>query len=162
MPSLVSHAPNSPLRRRRLFARRLALFGAAALLVAVLAAPTQADTPDRVFRGKATHYAIDLAPDAESYVTTFVVRANDKRITGIHVEARVECLDPVQIFDLRYSKFLRQGPKLGPGGGFSLTANGISVRGEVGKRRAFGSIEAVKGPCKSPGARWTARRTPTL
>jgi hypothetical protein len=162
MPNLVSHAPNPPLRRRRLFARRLALLGAGALLVAVLAAPTQAAASDRVFRGKAVHYAFDLAPDAEPYVTTFVVRANDRRITGIHAEVRLECLDPVSIIDLRYSKFLRRGPKLGNGGGFELNANGISVRGQVGKGRAWGTIDGVKGPCKSPGARWTARRTPTL
>jgi hypothetical protein len=162
MSNLKFHAHNLPSRRRRLFARRLALLAAGALLVAALAAPTQAAASDRVFRGKAVHYAFDMAPDAEPYVTTFVVRANDKRITGIHVEVRLECLDPVSIIDLRYSKFLRRGPKLSDSGGFALTANGISVRGQIGKRRASGSIDGVEGQCKSPGARWTARRTSTL
>jgi len=162
MPKLKFHPHRPPSRRRRLFARRLALLAGGALMVAVLAAPTQAAASDRVFRGKAVHYAFDLAPDAKPYETTFVVRANDKRITGIHVDVRLECLDPISILDLRYSKFLRRGPKLGDGGGFALTANGISVRGRIGKGRAFGEIDAVKGQCKSPGAHWTARRTPTL
>lgn len=161
MRNLQLHTYNPLSRRRRPFARRLALLAAGVLAAAALATPAQADASDRVFTGDAVHYAFDMAPDAKPYVTSFVVRANDQRITGIHVDVRLECL-PASIIDLRYSKFLRHGPKLGPGGGFELHANGITVRGRIGKRTAAGTIDAVKGQCKSPGARWTARRTRTL
>jgi hypothetical protein len=161
MRNLNLHTNNPPSGRRRSFGRRLALLAAGVLAAAALTAPAQADAADRVFSGKAVHYAFDMAPDAEPYDTNFVVRADDRRITGIHVDVRLECL-PVSIIDLRYSKFLRRGPKLGPGGAFELHANGITVRGRIGKRTAAGTIDAVKGQCKSPGARWTARRTRTL
>jgi hypothetical protein len=157
---MANHAvrPRTTSSRRRPVGRRLAVLAIALVAAGALAGPAQAD---RVYSGKATHYAFDLAPDAEPYVTSFVVRANDRRITGIHVEVRLECI-PISIIDLRYSKFLRRGPKLGPNGGFELFHNGITVRGRIGKRSAAGTVEAVKGGCKSPGARWTARKRRTL
>ena len=145
-------------RRRRLPILLAALAGLA------LVAPSAQALPDRtgVYSGDAVHELFSFAPDAEPYETGFVVRVNERRVTGIHVDVRLECPE-VSIIDLRFSKLvLRTKPRLTASDAFVLKANGITVRGRIGKRSAEGTIEAEKGACKSPGAKWTARKRRTL
>jgi hypothetical protein len=135
-----------------------------ALIATLLLVPSANALPDRtgVFSGKAVHDAFSFAPDAEPYESSIVVRVNNRRVTGIHVDVRLECPE-VSIIDLRFSKLvLREKPRLTAADGFVFQRNGIKVTGHVGARKAYGKVEASKGSCKSPGATWEARRTRTL
>jgi hypothetical protein len=142
----------------------LALAAACALALAAMGAPAAHASGDLtgVYSGKAEHDVFSFAPDAEPYVSSFTVRVNDRRVTGIHVDVRLECPE-VSILDLRLSKLvLRTKPQLTATDGFTLRRNGITVRGHIGRRKASGTIHAVKGDCESPDVAWTARRTATL
>jgi hypothetical protein len=135
-----------------------------ALMGIMLLAPSADAAPSRtgVYSGDAVHDPFSFAPDAEPYESSIVVRVNDRRISGIHVEVRLECPE-VSIIDLRVSKLvLRKKPRLTRADNFVFERNGIRVTGQIGARKAEGKIEAAKGSCKSPGATWVAHKTRTL
>ena len=135
-----------------------------AVIAILLVVPSANALPSRtgVFAGDAVHEPMSFAPDAEPYESSIVVRVNDRRISGIHVDVRLECPE-VSIMDLRFSKLvLRKKPRLTAADNFVFERNGIKVTGHIGTRKAYGKIQAAKGSCKSPGATWEARRARTL
>ena len=163
-PNGMAHTTHS-IHRRPVSRGALVVSAALGALMAILlVAPSANALPDRsgVFSGKAVHDAFTFAPDAEPYKSSIVVRVNDRRVTGIHVDVRLECPE-VSIIDLRFSRLvLRDKPRLTAADGFIFQRNGIKVTGHVGARKAYGKVEASKGSCKSPGATWEARRARTL
>jgi hypothetical protein len=135
-----------------------------ALMAILLVAPSANALPSRtgVYAGDAIHDPFSFAPDADPYESSIVVRVNDRRISGIHVDVRLECPE-VSIMDLRFSKLvLRTKPRLTGADNFVFERNGIRVTGHIGARKAEGKIQAAKCSCKSPGATWVARRARTL
>ena len=143
----------------RVIAAALALFAAAAL--ALVALPSKADAATDltgVFTGDAIHGPFSFAPDLEPYETDIVLRVNGRRITGMYLEARLECPE-VAIRDLRYSRLvMRKKIPIGSGGGFSFERNHIRVRGTIGRRAASGSLSASYMGCETPGVEWSAKK----
>jgi hypothetical protein len=140
--------------------RGLALAAACVAAIGVAGAPAANASGGLtgVYTGKAVHDPFSFAPDLPPYETTFVLRMIDGQLSGIYAEARLECPE-VSITDLRVARLgMRRMPALSPTNGFTLRANGVIVRGHVGRNRAAGTIHASKGDCESPDITWTAAR----
>jgi hypothetical protein len=111
--------------------------------------------------GEAVHPA--LVTDAgEVYTTNIVVRIYKGVLTGIGVEARMECPDIDAIMDVEYhslSLSKKDRVKLNKKGAFNFSKNGIHVAGHAGKKAASGSISASNGAgCSVSGVTWTAEK----
>lgn len=113
-----------------------------------------------VWSGDAEFPPPSFAPDADPYVTSIVVRANDGHVTGIVARVRMECPDiAVSEPQLSVGYRLGKGPAIGAGGNFALSEDGVRVSGTLGANSAAGSIGGSMNGCSvGAGASWRATK----
>lgn len=111
-----------------------------------------------VYTGETSYPPPSFAPEGDPYVSSFVLRVNDGRVTGFVATVRMEC-PQIAILERHIDHVVFRGPPLGPGGGLSFSEGGMRFSGHVGANAASGSVSgSVDGCTVGAGASWSATR----
>jgi hypothetical protein len=115
------------------------------------------------YSGYAVHEALpDWAPpDSEPFESKLVMRVSDHRggmrLTGLVATIRKFCSD-VSVEDVRIVKMDFRGPRVGPNGGFSIRAKGITFTGRAHHGVLEGSAHGGNDSCGVEGVRFRLKR----
>jgi hypothetical protein len=128
---------------------------AAAAALVLTASPAAAKPITGTWGGELSQ---DLSALDEPYTTNIGFQAYKGRIVNVYAEVRMECPES-SIRDARIFKSYRigRGPKLRPGGGFSLKVKNVSISGALGKARGDGNASASGDGCHGNGT-WQVKR----
>ena len=112
-----------------------------------------------VYEGETSYPPPSFVPvDSDPYVSNFVLRVNDGRITGFVATVRLECPD-IAISEQHIQHVIFRGPPLSANGGLSFSENGMHFTGHVGANAAGGSVSGRVDDCTvGSGATWRATK----
>lgn len=112
-----------------------------------------------VYEGETSYPPPSFVPlDSDPYVSNFVLRVNDGKITGFVATVRMECPD-IAILERHIQHVVFRGPALSAGGGLSFREDGVHFTGSVGANSASGSVSGTDDGCSvGSGATWRATK----
>ena len=150
-------APNAT-RRRRL--RRPVLLVTSVLAFAGLVPASNAGAAEYSrYIGEATHPLFFGLTDVDPYVSDVILTFKDDVLYGVYLEARTECPETAIRDVTVFKEPLKRSDRVKVrNGSFRFSKGGITISGNVGKRKASGTMSANAANCSVDGVEWSAAK----